>query len=79
MLPVVRSALGHLSIRSIQQVAKSPRLQKKCDFHDNFGTLILLGGAVFCSVNYTLAVTHYDLHHYVSPVGRVRPKEWKRP
>lgn len=78
MLPV-RSALSRLSVRSMQQAAKGPRLKrKKADFHDNYGLLLLLSGALFCLVSWTYALSQHDLHRYLPPAGRVRPKDWKR-
>ncbi|XP_036600116.1 cytochrome c oxidase subunit 7B, mitochondrial-like [Trichosurus vulpecula] len=79
MLPLVRSALSRLSVRSVQHVAKGPKLKrKKPDFHDSYGTLILVSGTLWCLGTWSYALTHYDLDHYLSPVGAVRPKDWKR-
>uniref|UniRef100_A0ACB8FWJ1 Cytochrome c oxidase subunit 7B, mitochondrial n=1 Tax=Sphaerodactylus townsendi TaxID=933632 RepID=A0ACB8FWJ1_9SAUR len=64
--------------RSIQRtVARQAHHKHEADFHDKYGTMILLGGAVFCASIWTYVVTQTGIEWNLSPVGRVTPKEWR--
>ncbi|XP_038604122.1 cytochrome c oxidase subunit 7B, mitochondrial [Tachyglossus aculeatus] len=78
MFPVVRSALSRLTARSVQQTAaRQIHRKREPDFHDKYGTAILLGGAIFCAAAWTYTVTQIGIEWNLSPVGRVTPKEWR--
>ncbi|KAG8448221.1 hypothetical protein GDO86_015352 [Hymenochirus boettgeri] len=77
MFPLVKSALA-LSARGIQRVASRDAHHKAGpDFHDKYGNIILLSGAVFCTSIWTYVITQTGITWNLSPVGRVTPKEWK--
>uniref|UniRef100_F6RVT0 Cytochrome c oxidase subunit 7B, mitochondrial n=1 Tax=Ornithorhynchus anatinus TaxID=9258 RepID=F6RVT0_ORNAN len=73
-LALVNSALA----RSIQQTAaRQIHRKREPDFHDKYGTVILLGGAIFCASAWGYTVTQIGIEWNLSPVGRVTPKEWR--
>ncbi|XP_015281924.1 PREDICTED: cytochrome c oxidase subunit 7B, mitochondrial [Gekko japonicus] len=75
--PVARSAWG-LSARSIQRtVSRQAHHKYEPDFHDKYGNIILLGGAVLCASVWTYAITQIGIVWNLSPVGRVTPKDWR--
>uniref|UniRef100_A0A7N4NJI0 Cytochrome c oxidase subunit 7B, mitochondrial n=1 Tax=Sarcophilus harrisii TaxID=9305 RepID=A0A7N4NJI0_SARHA len=76
---LVRSALSRLPVRRGPRAAASRHLHaKKSDFDGKYGLPVFVGGSLFCIGTWVYTLKQYDLEHYVSPVGRVRPKSWKK-
>ncbi|KAJ6663180.1 hypothetical protein lerEdw1_010316 [Lerista edwardsae] len=77
LFPLSRSALG-LTVRGIQRtVARQAHHEHGPDFHEKYGNMVLLGGAVFCVSVWTFVATQTGIEWNLSPVGRVTPKEWR--
>ncbi|KFP70830.1 PREDICTED: cytochrome c oxidase subunit 7B, mitochondrial-like [Acanthisitta chloris] len=77
MFPVARAALN-LAARGVQHTAvRQAHRKREPDFHDKYGTMVLLGGAaVFASV-WGYVLTQLGIEWGLSPVGRVTPREWR--
>uniref|UniRef100_A0A5F8H878 Cytochrome c oxidase subunit 7B, mitochondrial n=1 Tax=Monodelphis domestica TaxID=13616 RepID=A0A5F8H878_MONDO len=79
MFALGRSTRSLVSVRSIQQtVLRQQHKKKKLEFHQQFGLPILLSGAVFVCSSWGYLLCQLELHNYLSPIGRVRPREWKK-
>ncbi|XP_077164613.1 cytochrome c oxidase subunit 7B, mitochondrial [Paroedura picta] len=77
LFPVARRACG-LAVRSVQRtVARQAHHKHEPDFHDQYGNIILLSGAVCCTAVWAYAITQIGIVWNLSPIGRVTPKEWK--
>ncbi|XP_077789454.1 cytochrome c oxidase subunit 7B, mitochondrial-like [Podarcis muralis] len=77
LFPLARGALG-LAARGVQRTAaRQVHSKHGPDFHDKYGNLILLGGALFCASIWSYAVTQTGIEWNLSPVGRITPKEWR--
>ncbi|XP_039342895.1 cytochrome c oxidase subunit 7B, mitochondrial isoform X1 [Mauremys reevesii] len=67
----------HIS-RGTQWIAARQSHHKHApDFHDKYGNIILLGGALFCVSIWGYVATQTGIEWNLSPVGRVTPKEWR--
>ncbi|XP_007060224.1 cytochrome c oxidase subunit 7B, mitochondrial isoform X1 [Chelonia mydas] len=77
MLPLARTAV-RLSARGTQWIAARQSHHKHAsDFHDKYGNVILLGGALFCASIWGYVATQTGIEWNLSPVGKVTPKEWR--
>ncbi|XP_027695198.1 cytochrome c oxidase subunit 7B, mitochondrial isoform X2 [Vombatus ursinus] len=78
MFPLFRRALSRFSVRSFQQtVERQNHHDRLPNFHDKYGTPILLSGATFCLAIWAYAATQIGIEWNLSPVGRVVPKDWR--
>ncbi|XP_074133260.1 cytochrome c oxidase subunit 7B, mitochondrial isoform X1 [Sminthopsis crassicaudata] len=65
-------------VRSFQQTVERQNHQDRLpNFHDKYGTPILLSGATFCLAIWAYAATQIGIEWNLSPVGRVVPKDWR--
>uniref|UniRef100_A0A8C6T2W7 Cytochrome c oxidase subunit 7B, mitochondrial n=1 Tax=Neogobius melanostomus TaxID=47308 RepID=A0A8C6T2W7_9GOBI len=48
------------------------------NFHDKYGTAVLLGGAAFCTAVWSYVLTQTGITWNLSPVGKVQPLPWKQ-
>ncbi|XP_032622867.1 cytochrome c oxidase subunit 7B, mitochondrial [Chelonoidis abingdonii] len=77
MLSLARTAV-RLSARGTQWIAARQSHHKHVpDFHDKYGNIILLGGALFCVSIWGYVATQTGIEWNLSPVGKVTPKEWR--
>ncbi|MEE6497095.1 hypothetical protein FKM82_002593 [Ascaphus truei] len=77
MFPLARSVLS-VTARGIQRAASRQAHHKAGPtFHEKYGNIILLSGAVFCASIWTYVITQTGITWNLSPVGRVTPKEWR--
>ncbi|XP_025894857.1 cytochrome c oxidase subunit 7B, mitochondrial [Nothoprocta perdicaria] len=77
MVPVARAAL-RLAARGIQHTSVRHAHRKyEPDFHDKYGNMVLIGGAVVFTAVWGYVLTQAGIEWGLSPVGRVTPKEWK--
>ncbi|XP_062440595.1 cytochrome c oxidase subunit 7B, mitochondrial [Rhea pennata] len=77
MLPVAGAALN-LTARGILHTAVRQAHRKyEPNFHDKYGNMVLIGGAVVFTAVWGYVLTHAGIEWGLSPVGRVTPKEWK--
>uniref|UniRef100_V9LI82 Cytochrome c oxidase subunit 7B, mitochondrial n=1 Tax=Callorhinchus milii TaxID=7868 RepID=V9LI82_CALMI len=77
MVPVTRSLLS-LAGRSIRPVmTRQAHHRAGPDFHDKYGTVILLAGTTFCVGIWSFVSTQTGITWNFSPVGKVTPQEWR--
>ncbi|NXF79251.1 COX7B oxidase, partial [Sclerurus mexicanus] len=77
MLPVARAALN-LAVRGIQHAAvRQAHRKHEPNFHDKYGTLVLLGGAAVFTTVWGYVLTQLGMEWGLSPVGRITPREWR--
>ncbi|XP_062820116.1 cytochrome c oxidase subunit 7B, mitochondrial isoform X2 [Anolis carolinensis] len=77
MFRLAKGALG-LAARNIQRTSVRQVHQKhEPDFHDKYGTLVLVGGAAFCISIWSYVITQTGIEWNLSPVGRITPKPWR--
>ncbi|KAG6921120.1 cytochrome c oxidase subunit 7B, mitochondrial, partial [Chelydra serpentina] len=57
--------------------SKTESPQNVPNFHDKYGNIVLLGGALFCVSIWGYVATQTGIEWNLSPVGRVTPKEWR--
>ncbi|NXP56497.1 COX7B oxidase, partial [Heliornis fulica] len=77
MFPVARTALS-LAARGVRHTSiRQAHRKYEPDFHDKYGNLVLLGGAVAFSAVWGYVFTQLGIEWGFSPVGRVTPKEWR--
>ncbi|XP_029463505.1 cytochrome c oxidase subunit 7B, mitochondrial [Rhinatrema bivittatum] len=77
MFPLAKSALT-VTARGIQRIASRQCHHKNGpDFHDKYGNVILVSGALFCVSIWSYVVTQTGITWNLSPVGRITPKDWK--
>ncbi|KAM4665085.1 cytochrome c oxidase subunit 7B, mitochondrial [Discoglossus pictus] len=76
MFPLARSALS-LTARRIQStVSRQTHHKAGPNFHDKYGNIILLSGAVFCTSIWSYVITQTGIAWNLSPIGKITPKEW---
>ncbi|NWV10448.1 COX7B oxidase, partial [Ptilonorhynchus violaceus] len=77
MFPLTRAAQS-LVARGIQHTAvRQAHRKHEPNFHDKYGTMVLLGGAaVFTSV-WGYVFTQLGIEWGFSPAGRITPREWR--
>uniref|UniRef100_A0A670HMV0 Cytochrome c oxidase subunit 7B, mitochondrial n=1 Tax=Podarcis muralis TaxID=64176 RepID=A0A670HMV0_PODMU len=61
----------------MRTAARQVRSKHGPDFHDKYGSLILLGGALLCASIWSYVVTQTGIEWNLFPVGRITPKEWR--
>ncbi|NWU28465.1 COX7B oxidase, partial [Dyaphorophyia castanea] len=77
MFPVARAAQS-LVARGIQHTAvRHAHRRHEPNFHDKYGTMILLGGATMFSAVWGYVFTGLNMEWGLSPVGRITPREWR--
>ncbi|PKK20247.1 cytochrome c oxidase subunit 7B, mitochondrial [Columba livia] len=77
MFPVARAALS-LTARGVQRPAvRQAHRKHEPNFHDQYGNLVLLGGAAVFAAVWGYVFTGVGMEWGLSPVGRVTPKEWR--
>ncbi|XP_037588854.1 cytochrome c oxidase subunit 7B, mitochondrial-like [Cebus imitator] len=76
MFHLVKNALSHLQVRSIQQTMARQSHQKRMpDFYDKYDNAVLASEATFCIAIWTYIATQIRIEWNLSSVGRVTPKE----
>ncbi|XP_030602756.1 cytochrome c oxidase subunit 7B, mitochondrial [Archocentrus centrarchus] len=68
-------AAVNISGQAVRQVRHGSSVRQ--DFHSKYGTGLLLSGAVFCTAIWGYVVTSTGMTWNLSPVGKVKPKEWR--
>ena len=76
-LPSARSLLGPAGRGIRRSVVRNFRRRGEPDFDAQYGNMILISGALFCAAVWGYALTQTGFDFYLSPVGRITPKEWK--
>ncbi|XP_066496300.1 cytochrome c oxidase subunit 7B, mitochondrial [Tiliqua scincoides] len=77
LFPLSRRALAQAA-RGVQRtLARQAHHEHGPDFHDKYGNIVLLSGAVFCVSVWSYVATQTGIEWNLSPVGRVTPKEWR--
>ncbi|XP_061454696.1 cytochrome c oxidase subunit 7B, mitochondrial [Rhineura floridana] len=77
LFPLASSALRLTARGILRTLARQAHHKHEPDFHDKYGNIILLGGAIFCVSIWTYVATQTGMEWNLSPVGRITPKEWK--
>ncbi|XP_068600916.1 cytochrome c oxidase subunit 7B, mitochondrial [Brachionichthys hirsutus] len=62
------------AVRQVRHGSSAPQ-----DFHEKHGNTVLIGGAVFCTAVWSYVATQIGINWNLSPVGRIMPKEWRKP
>ncbi|KAF7206159.1 cytochrome c oxidase subunit 7B, mitochondrial [Nothobranchius furzeri] len=68
-------ATVNLSGQAVRHVRHGSTVSK--DFHSKYGTVVLLGGAAFCTTVWGYVLTQAGITWNLSPVKRMMPKEWR--
>ncbi|EPQ01375.1 Cytochrome c oxidase subunit 7B, mitochondrial [Myotis brandtii] len=57
-------------------MARQMHQKRTPDFHEEYGSVTLAGGAPLCVATWTYTATQIGIEWNLSPVVRVNPKEW---